>query len=764
LVVFAVTAFAASGAPVGTIWTVGGNGTAGYSGEAGSASGAELNHPSGVAVDPGGDVLISDTDNHRVRLVAGADCASGCPYGLSAMTKGDIYTVAGDGTAGYFGDAGAATSAEVNFPAGLTADAGHDLLVADQGNHRVRLVAGADCASACPYGLSSMTKGDIYTVAGDGTVGYSGDAGSATGAELSGPAAVAVDPSGDLLVADQNNQRVRLVAAAGCASACPYGLASMTKGDIYTVAGNGTNGYSGDSGPAASAELNHPDGVVVDLGGDLLVADYYNFRVRLVAAASCVSSCPYGLSSMTGGDIYTVTNAVNLPSAVALDASGDLLVTAGGGGGNEVQLVAATDCASSCPYGLSSMTEGDVYTVAGDGNGGYSGDGGPAVAAEIDSPVGVAVDQAGNLLVADTFNSRVRLVTNEVRPPPSLSLAAPAFATAGTAVQPSSISAALSGGSSPGGAINFTVFGPQSSAPTFCSSGGTALAGTNVSGDGVYHPAASFTPGDGDYWWYASYGGDLSDDPANSTCGTPMAETVVAAPPIASIYGQVPSGAYALGQSVATLFSCLEGIYGPGLSSCDDSNGTNTSSGGTGQLDTATSGSHTYTVTATSKDGQTTTDTIRYTVLALLTVTKAGTGSGTVASSPSGISCGTTCTHGYAEGTAVTLTASPARGSAFTGWSGPCTGASTCTVTTNAGTTVTARFRLLPKPCLVPRVKGKTLKKAERLIRAHACSVGRIKHTASRTIAKGHTISQNPKPGKRLKHGAKINLVVSKGP
>lgn len=111
----------------------------------------------------------------------------------------------------------------------------------------------------------------------------------------------------------------------------------------------------------------------------------------------------------------------------------------------------------------------------------------------------------------------------------------------------------------------------------------------------------------------------------------------------------------------------------------------------------------------------------------------------------------------------MTLTAIPARASTFTGWSGACSGASTCKVTTNADTTVMATFRLVPKPCLVPKAKSKTVKRAKRTIRAHACAVGKIKHATSRTVKKGHVISQKPKAGRRLKHGARVNLVVSNG-
>jgi hypothetical protein len=151
---------------------------------------------------------------------------------------------------------------------------------------------------------------------------------------------------------------------------------------------------------------------------------------------------------------------------------------------------------------------------------------------------------------------------------------------------------------------------------------------------------------------------------------------------------------------------------------------------------------------------------------ASLTVSEAGTGSGTVTSSPAGIACpGTTCSARFAHGTSVTLTATPA--SDFVGWSGGgCSGTGTCKVTMNADTAVTAQFSHAPPPplkCVVPKVKGKTLAAAKRAIKSRHCSVGKIKRASSRKVKKGHVISQKPKPGSRLKHGAKVNLVVSRG-
>jgi hypothetical protein len=150
-----------------------------------------------------------------------------------------------------------------------------------------------------------------------------------------------------------------------------------------------------------------------------------------------------------------------------------------------------------------------------------------------------------------------------------------------------------------------------------------------------------------------------------------------------------------------------------------------------------------------------------------LTVSEAGVGSGSVTSSPAGIDCGATCSHAYLKGTVVTLTTQAGTGSVFDGWSGACTGLTACTVTMNTDEAVSALFSVPPKPppsgCVVPKVKGKTLAAAKRAIKSRHCSVGRIKRVSSRTVAKGRVISQKPKPRSRLRRGAKVNLVVSKG-
>ena len=188
----------------GDIYTVAGNGGFGFSGDGGPAIKARLDDPSGVTVDGAGNIVLADTDNERVRVVA---ASTGRFYGR-AMTAGDIYTVAGNGTSGFSGDGGPATRAKFSLPQGVAVDGAGNLLITDQINQRVRVVA----ASTGRFYGQAMTAGDIYTVAGNGQFGFSGDGGPCTGAELSEPEAVAVTGAGNVVIADAGNNRIRAVA------------------------------------------------------------------------------------------------------------------------------------------------------------------------------------------------------------------------------------------------------------------------------------------------------------------------------------------------------------------------------------------------------------------------------------------------------------------------------------------------------------------------------------------------------------------------
>jgi secreted PhoX family phosphatase len=393
----------------GDIYTVAGNGTEKFGGDGGPATKAALSFPEDVAVDSSGDLAIADDGNQRARFVP---AASGTFFG-QAMKAGDIYTVAGDGTGGFGGDGGPGAAAELQDPRGVALDANGNLAIADWGNGAVRLLA---AHNGTFYG-QAMTDGHIYTIGGVpadlGIDAYSGDGGPALHAELESPDGMTTDPAGDLLIADQVNERIRMVPAH---SGTFYGQA-MKAGDMYTVAGSGAfGGFSGDGGPATKAELFFPAGVAVDAAGNLVIADTYNNRIRVVAASTATF---YG-RAMTAGHIYTVagdgtagfsgdgapaTSAeLNFPDRVTVDSAGNLVIC--DTNNNRIRVVAVTN---GTFYGTA-MTAGNIYTIAGTGPAGFSGDGGPGASAELNSPEGVQVDGAGNVLIADLFNERVRVV------------------------------------------------------------------------------------------------------------------------------------------------------------------------------------------------------------------------------------------------------------------------------------------------------------------------------------------------------------------
>jgi len=225
----------------------GSNDNWGYSGDGGAATSATLYGPTGLALDGAGNLYIADTDNNVIRKV---------------NTSGIISTIVGNGTQGYSGDNGPATSATLTWPIGIALDTSGNLYIADEGNNVIRKVT------------FSNGVGTITTVAGNGTQGYDGDDGLATSAELSGPAGVAVDTAGNLYIADTNNNAIREVTAAS--------------GIISTLAGDGTAGYLGDGGLATSAELSAPGGVAVDASGNIYISDTQNQRIRVVGASKTI--------------------------------------------------------------------------------------------------------------------------------------------------------------------------------------------------------------------------------------------------------------------------------------------------------------------------------------------------------------------------------------------------------------------------------------------------------------------------------------------
>jgi sugar lactone lactonase YvrE len=301
-----------------------------------------------------GNLYIADTYNYRVRKV---------------NSSGTITTVAGNGGYGSGGDTGLATSANVEATTGIAVDNSGNFYIADIYVRRIREV--------------TLSTGIINTVAGTGTQGYYGDTGPATSAEFSYPYGVAVDSSGNIYIADVSNNRIRKV--------------TVSTGIITTVAGNGTAGYNGDSIAATSAELNNPYGVTVDTYGNLYIGDSSNERIRKVAASTGIITTVAGTGSFGyNGDNIAATSAnLATPYGIALDSSGNIYIADQYNG--RIRKV--------------TVSTGIITTVAGTGAQGYSGDTGLATSAELNYPTGVAVDNVGNIYIADVNNSRIRKVT-----------------------------------------------------------------------------------------------------------------------------------------------------------------------------------------------------------------------------------------------------------------------------------------------------------------------------------------------------------------
>ncbi len=289
----------------GIINTVAGVGTSGYNGDNIQATTAELSGPRGIVVDGAGNLCIADSGNNRIRKVT--------PGGI-------ISTVAGNGTAGYGGDGGPATSAELNNPTSVAMDGAGSLYIADTGNNRIRSVS---------------PGGTITTVAGNGTAGSSGDGGPATKAEFYYPAGVAVDGAGNLYIGDTGNNRVRMVAPGGVITTVAgngYGEGGTGSGGVIT----GSGGFSGDGGPATSAELNNPEGVAVDGAGNLYIADSTNHRIRKVTPGGIITTVAgdggcaelgLGEGNCYNGDNITATSAyLRYPSNVVVDTVGNLYI------------------------------------------------------------------------------------------------------------------------------------------------------------------------------------------------------------------------------------------------------------------------------------------------------------------------------------------------------------------------------------------------------------------------------------------------------
>jgi len=377
----------------------------GFSGDGGPATSALINNPGGLAVDGRGNVFFADRDNFRVRRID---------------TSGTITTIAGNGQYRFSGDGGPAGSANLNQPVGLGFDVSGNLLVADLSNSRIRMI---------------RTDNSIQTVAGNGTFGFSGDGGPAVNAALNLPQGVAADQAGNFYIADQFNDRIRQVKPGGT---------------ITTLAGGGV--AIGDNGPPSQAKLSFPWSVAVDAQGGVLIADSFNNRIRRVApdGRTITTIAGVGVAGFSGDAGPATSARLSAPRAVAVDGSGRIyfsdtgnnrvrfinsagtIQTLAGGGAALGDNGPATGATLNNPRGLAIDLAGNVYiadsfnnrvrrvapggtitTVAGTGTAGFSGDGDLAAMAQLNTPQGVAIDAAGNLYIADVENHRVRAVLAE---------------------------------------------------------------------------------------------------------------------------------------------------------------------------------------------------------------------------------------------------------------------------------------------------------------------------------------------------------------
>ena len=355
----------------------------------------------GITPDGAGGFYFSSSPENRVYRVA---------------ADGVLSLIAGTGTSGFSGDGGPAVSARLSYPGNLVVDGGGNLYIADWGNDRIRKV---------------NTEGIISTIAGNGKERFEGDGGPATSASLNGPRGVAVDPAGNVYIADRGNSRIRKV---------------DTVGLISTIAGNGTSGFSGDGGLATAASFDAWS-LAVDVSGNLYITDPRNHRVRKVNAAGIISTVAGDGGDTFGGDGGPATATSVVPVDIFVDPGGNLYLADASyrvrkvNGDGIITTIACNGTsgftgdggpatAASCvPYRVARDSAGNLYvadgsskrirkvsaagiitTVAGRGTGQSSGDGGPATLAELIQPLGVAVDPAGNVYIADEGSNRIRKV------------------------------------------------------------------------------------------------------------------------------------------------------------------------------------------------------------------------------------------------------------------------------------------------------------------------------------------------------------------
>jgi gliding motility-associated-like protein len=393
----------------GLITTIAGNGVAGYCGDGGIAAASELNGPMGIAYDAavsGGALVFADYGNNAIRMISPASAAgiistvAGSNIGVGGF-KGDgfnalgyINTMAGTGAAGYTGDGAAATLATMRRPKGFVMDLPGNIYFSDAGNNVVRKIT--------PLGTMS-------TIAGTGVAGYCGDGGAAVAAELNGPAGLAINLV-SLYIADSGNNVIREVnLTTGLISTIAGNVGGFRgyQGDgnaavggvLTTITGTGTNGYTGDGTAATGADIHNPSGVCKSaITGNIYFADHDNNSIRMITPAGVISTIAGSATGVAGysGDGGAATLArLNGPMGIDVDNFGNIYFA--DNGNNVVRKIAST---------------GTITTIAGTGVAGFNGDGASPATKQLNNPTGIAVIPSGaGVYVSDMSNQRVRLIT-----------------------------------------------------------------------------------------------------------------------------------------------------------------------------------------------------------------------------------------------------------------------------------------------------------------------------------------------------------------
>lgn len=338
------------------IVTVAGTGYAGFNGDGKIATLAEIDGQTGAAIDPEGNVYISDFNSNRIRKIS---------------VSGIITTVAGTGTPGFSGDGGPATAAKIFGPMGLALDKSGNIYFADNYNQRIRKI--------------DMANGNIATIAGSGESGFAGNGAPATLAKFQSPEGIAVDANGNVYVSDCDNNCIRKIGTDGIIRAYAGNALGM---------GTGVGSCWGDGKAAVNAELNHPKGLTIDAQGNLYFADCFNHRIRKINTNGIITTVAGAGEAGYAGDGHIATAAaLHYPVDVAVDQAGNLFIS--DHANHRIRMV---------------NTQGYIATIAGTGELGFSGDGEQATLAKLANPGFVEIGSNGNLYIGDNDNNRVRMV------------------------------------------------------------------------------------------------------------------------------------------------------------------------------------------------------------------------------------------------------------------------------------------------------------------------------------------------------------------